>query len=223
MLLTYQYGKAKQRQKKVWLVKGWVRKKPWLGEAVRAVRGHHFNLHAGIQHNLNLFILNPIFTTHNPNLIFHHKIFHTYTVQQWSHPAVTNTPLKFKTFSIHLHLGPQSPPRDNVERPLPSYDDNDHEDEAVVPETQNLDDDEDLGVEEVYEMEDEDEDEDVADASDPKGKSGKMDRQTWTKKQEEALAKAWVHCSLNKEERKSTKSGRFLGKSSSTLQHDGWR
>ncbi|MFS7997469.1 hypothetical protein Hanom_Chr12g01142161 [Helianthus anomalus] len=85
---------------------------------------------------------------------------------------------------------------------LPIYD----EDEGLVPETQNLDEDEDLGKdEEEYGMEYDDHDE----ASDPKGKGGNAECQTWTKKQEEALAKAWVHFSVNKKQGNQQKSEGF--------------
>ncbi|KAJ0616219.1 putative glutathione transferase transcription factor MYB family [Helianthus annuus] len=75
--------------------------------------------------------------------------------------------------------------------PLPIYED---EEEEVVPETQNLGDyEDDTGDDEYNVNEDADNEED-----DARGKKAKMERQSWTKYQEEALAKAWVHCSTNK-------------------------
>ncbi|XP_022041024.1 glutathione S-transferase T3-like [Helianthus annuus] len=76
---------------------------------------------------------------------------------------------------------------------LPIYDDN--VEEEFVPETQNLDEDENEDYVEEEELEDEGE---AGDDPKPERKGGKADRQNWTKKQEEALAKAYVHCSLNK-------------------------
>ncbi|KAJ0886543.1 hypothetical protein HanRHA438_Chr09g0380611 [Helianthus annuus] len=98
---------------------------------------------------------------------------------------------------------PIQSPRENVERLLPIYDDNETED--VVPETQNLDD-----------------DEDVRDASDPKGKGGQMERQSWPKK-EARLSQSLGSLFYKHKERKSTKIRQFLGKSSRALQHEGWQ
>ncbi|KAJ0496223.1 glutathione S-transferase T3-like [Helianthus annuus] len=85
---------------------------------------------------------------------------------------------------------PQVPsPRENVERPLPIY-----EDDEVVPETQNLGDyEDDTGDDQDNVNEDAGNEED-----DARGKKAKMERQSWSKYQEEALAKAWVHCSTDK-------------------------
>ncbi|KAM0054548.1 putative glutathione transferase [Helianthus debilis subsp. tardiflorus] len=84
-----------------------------------------------------------------------------------------------------------SSPRENVERRLPIYDD---EDEEVLPGTQNLGDyEEDTSDDEYNVGEDADNEEDNA-----RDKKGKMESQKWTKVQEKALAKAWVHCSTNK-------------------------
>ncbi|KAM0022666.1 hypothetical protein Hdeb2414_s0023g00631121 [Helianthus debilis subsp. tardiflorus] len=102
---------------------------------------------------------------------------------------------------------PIQSPRENIERSLPIYDDNEHQN--VVHKTQNLD--EDSGEDkEEYKMEDEDED--IGEASEPKGNEGKMKRQNWTKKQEDALAKTWVQCSLNKKKGNQQKSDVYLRK-----------
>ncbi|KAF5784129.1 hypothetical protein HanRHA438_Chr11g0527751 [Helianthus annuus] len=122
--------------------------------------------------------------------------------QQLSHPSFYNTqPPNFRYFQnlLSMDAPPQSPAfdpygfrspqvpstRGNVERPLPIYDD---EDDEVVPETQNLgDDDED--EEDEYNV-----DEDAGnEEDDARDKKRKMKSQNWTKVQEEALAKAWVH------------------------------
>ncbi|KAM0056701.1 putative glutathione transferase [Helianthus debilis subsp. tardiflorus] len=90
-------------------------------------------------------------------------------------------------FDPYGFRSPQVPStRGNVERPLPIYDD---EDDEVVPETQNLGDEDD-----EYNV-----DEDAGnEEDDARDKKGKMASEKWTKVQEEALAKAWVHCSTNK-------------------------
>ncbi|XP_035830833.1 glutathione S-transferase T3-like [Helianthus annuus] len=73
----------------------------------------------------------------------------------------------------------------------------------------NLIDEKDSGEdEEEYE----DEDDDIGEASEPKQKGVKAERQTWTKKHEEALAKAWVHCSLNKKQGNQQKRDSFWKK-----------
>ncbi|KAJ0445258.1 putative glutathione transferase transcription factor MYB family [Helianthus annuus] len=73
-------------------------------------------------------------------------------------------------------------------RPLPIYDD---EDDEVVPETQNLGDEDE---EDEYNV-----DEDAGnEEDDAREKKGKTKSTNWTKVEEEALAKAWVHCSTNK-------------------------
>ncbi|KAF5779962.1 putative glutathione transferase transcription factor MYB family [Helianthus annuus] len=129
--------------------------------------------------------------------------------QQPSHPSFYNTQpqLHFGYFQNLLSMDPQAPafdpfafrspqvpsPRENVERPLPINEDDDEDDE-VVPETQNLGDYEDDTGDAEYNV-NEDADNEVDDA---RGKKAKMERQNWTKYQEEALAKAWVHCSTNK-------------------------
>ncbi|KAJ0446284.1 hypothetical protein HanHA89_Chr17g0692651 [Helianthus annuus] len=61
---------------------------------------------------------------------------------------------------------------------------NDSDEEFVVEtQEQELDEDEDVAVEEVV--------------AEP-GRKGKAKRENWTHRQEEALAKAYVHCTLNK-------------------------
>ncbi|MFS8025708.1 hypothetical protein Hanom_Chr16g01478401 [Helianthus anomalus] len=101
-------------------------------------------------------------------------------------------PPQSPAFDPYGFRSPQVPStRGNVERTLPIYDD---EDEEVVPETQNLGDYEDDTGDDEYNV-DEDAGNEEDDARDEKGK---MESQKWTKVQEEALAKAWVHCSTNK-------------------------
>ncbi|KAJ0780628.1 putative transcription factor MYB family [Helianthus annuus] len=125
--------------------------------------------------------------------------------QQPSHPSFYNTQPQphFGYFQNLLSMDPQAPafdpfafrspqvpsPRENVERPLPI-----NEDDEVVPETQNLGDYEDDIGDDEYNV-NEDANNEVDDA---RGKKAKMERQNWTKYQEVALAKAWVHCSTNK-------------------------
>ncbi|MFS8015622.1 hypothetical protein Hanom_Chr15g01358841 [Helianthus anomalus] len=77
----------------------------------------------------------------------------------------------------------------------------DDSDEEFVPETQEqeLDEDEDVVVEENPVNENE-----VA----PERK-GKAKRETWTPRQEEALAKAFVHCTLNKKKGNQQKADEF--------------
>ncbi|KAJ0475661.1 putative glutathione transferase [Helianthus annuus] len=101
-------------------------------------------------------------------------------------------PPQSPAFDPYGFRSPQVPStRGNVERPLPIYDD---EDEEVVPETQNLGDYEDDTGDDEYNV-----DEDTGnEEDDARDKKGKMESQKWTKVQEEALAKAWVHCSTNK-------------------------
>ncbi|KAJ0873256.1 hypothetical protein HanPSC8_Chr11g0450571 [Helianthus annuus] len=122
--------------------------------------------------------------------------------QQPSHPSFyyTQPQLHFGYFQNLLSMDPQAPafdpfafrspqvpsPRENVERPLPINEDDDEDDE-VVPETQNLGDYEDDTGDAEYNV-NEDADNEVDDA---RGKKAKMERQNWTKYQEEALAKAW--------------------------------
>ncbi|KAJ0569330.1 putative glutathione transferase [Helianthus annuus] len=124
--------------------------------------------------------------------------------QQPSHPSFYNTQPQppFGYFQNVLSMDPQAPafdpfgfrspqvpsPRENVERPLPIYED---EEEEVVPETQNLGDYEDDTGDDEYNV-----NEDAG--NDARGKKTKMERQSWSKYQEEALAKAWVHCSTDK-------------------------
>ncbi|MFS7998147.1 hypothetical protein Hanom_Chr12g01150301 [Helianthus anomalus] len=88
-------------------------------------------------------------------------------------------------FDPYGFRSPQVPStRGNVERPLPIYDD---EDEEVVPETQNLGDDEDDTGDDEYNV-----DEDAGNEEDgARDKKRKMESQKWTKVQEEGLAKAW--------------------------------
>ncbi|KAJ0457442.1 hypothetical protein HanIR_Chr15g0773791 [Helianthus annuus] len=129
--------------------------------------------------------------------------------QMFSHPSFTNEfdPFGFRTPPIQS-------PRENVERPLPIYDNLE-----VVPETQHLN--VDSGEEEE---EYENEDDDIGEASDPKQKGVKAERQTWAKTHEEALAKAWVHCSLNKKKGNAQKGDSFWKKKSSRpLQRNGRR
>ncbi|MFS8022608.1 putative glutathione transferase transcription factor MYB family [Helianthus anomalus] len=98
--------------------------------------------------------------------------------------------LQAHAFDLFGFRFPQVPsPRENVERPLPIY-----EDEVVVHETQNLGDyEDDTGGDEYNMNEDAGNDED-----DARGKKAKMERQSWSKYQEESLAKAWVHFSTDK-------------------------
>ncbi|KAM0025741.1 putative glutathione transferase transcription factor MYB family [Helianthus debilis subsp. tardiflorus] len=127
--------------------------------------------------------------------------------QQPSHPSFYNTQPQppFGYFQNLLSMDPQTPafdpygfrspqvesPQENVERRLPIHED---EDEEVVPETQNLGDYEDDTGEDEYNV-----DENAGnEEDDAREKKGKMESQKWTKDQEEALAKAWVHCSTNK-------------------------
>ncbi|KAM0039926.1 putative transcription factor MYB family [Helianthus debilis subsp. tardiflorus] len=84
----------------------------------------------------------------------------------------------------------------------------DDSDEEFVPDTQ----------EQHY-----NEDEDVAVQENPVNQNeaaqerrGKVKRENWTPKQEEALAKAYVHCTLNKKKRNQQKAGGFWKK---TLNH----
>ncbi|KAJ0665979.1 putative glutathione transferase transcription factor MYB family [Helianthus annuus] len=102
-----------------------------------------------------------------------------------------DAPPQSPAFDPYGFRSPQVPStRENVERPLPIYDDNDNE---VVSETQNLGD-EDEDEEDEYNV-----DEDAGnEEDDARDKKGKMKSQNWIKVQEEALAKAWVHCSTNK-------------------------
>ncbi|XP_022032950.1 uncharacterized protein LOC110934066 [Helianthus annuus] len=77
-------------------------------------------------------------------------------------------------------------------------DEQDDADEEFVPETQEqeLDD-------------DDDDDEDVADGPERKGKAK---RESWSPRQEEALAKAFVHCTLNKRKGNQQKKDGFWKK-----------
>ncbi|KAM0072881.1 putative glutathione transferase [Helianthus debilis subsp. tardiflorus] len=77
-------------------------------------------------------------------------------------------------------------------------DEQDDADEEFVPETQEqeLDD-------------DDDDDEDVADEPERKGK---VKRESWSPRQEEALAKAFVHCTLNKKKGNQQKKDGFWKK-----------
>ncbi|KAM0004038.1 hypothetical protein Hdeb2414_s0257g00850021 [Helianthus debilis subsp. tardiflorus] len=114
-----------------------------------------------------------------------------------------DAPPQSPAFDTYAFRAPQVPfTRGNVERPLPIYDD---EDDEVVPETQNL------GVED-----EEDEynvDEDAGnEEDDARDKKGKMKSQNWTKVQEEALAKAWVHCSTNTKKGNQQNSDSFCVK-----------
>ncbi|KAM0007828.1 putative glutathione transferase [Helianthus debilis subsp. tardiflorus] len=101
-------------------------------------------------------------------------------------------PPQSPAFDPYGFRSPQVPStRENVECPLPIYDD---EDDEVVSETQNLGDDEDDTGDDEYNV-----DEDAGNEEDDgRDKKGKMESQKWTKVQEEALAKAWGHCSTNK-------------------------
>ncbi|XP_035831844.1 G-type lectin S-receptor-like serine/threonine-protein kinase SD1-1 [Helianthus annuus] len=89
--------------------------------------------------------------------------------QIFSHPNFTTEfdPFAFRTLPIQS-------PRENVERPLPIY--NEDQDLEVVPETQHLDVDSGEDEEEYK-----DEDDDIGEASEPKQKGVKAERQTWTK------------------------------------------
>ncbi|KAJ0530433.1 putative glutathione transferase [Helianthus annuus] len=101
-----------------------------------------------------------------------------------------DAPPQSPAFDPYAFRAPQVPStRGNVERPLPIYDD---EDDEVVPETQNLGD-EDENEDDEYNV-----DEDANEEDDARDKKGKTVSEKWTKVQEEALAKAWVHCSTNK-------------------------
>ncbi|KAJ0585230.1 hypothetical protein HanRHA438_Chr05g0232841 [Helianthus annuus] len=131
--------------------------------------------------------------------------------QIFSHPTFTTD---FDAFAFRTP--PIQSPRENVERPLPIYDDD--QDEEIVPETQHLDVDSGEDEEEY-----EDEDDDIGEGSDTKQKGVKAERQSWTKNQEEALAKAWVHCSLNKKKSNQQKLDSFWKKSSRPLQRNGRR
>ncbi|KAJ0491241.1 hypothetical protein HanIR_Chr12g0561761 [Helianthus annuus] len=112
--------------------------------------------------------------------------------QQPSHPSFYNTQPQppFGYFQNLLSMDPQTPafdpygfrspqvpsPRENVERRLPIYDD---EDEEVVPETQNLGDYEDDTGDDEYNV-----DEDAGnEEDDARDKKGKMESQKWTKVQ----------------------------------------
>ncbi|KAJ0691851.1 hypothetical protein HanPI659440_Chr15g0579491 [Helianthus annuus] len=108
--------------------------------------------------------------------------------QIFSHPSFTT---EFDPFAFRTP--PIKSPRENIERPLPINDED--QDLEVVPETQHLDVDSGEDEEEY-----EDEDDDIGEASELKQKGVKAERQSWTKKLEEALVKAWVHCSLNKKQ-----------------------
>ncbi|KAJ0440262.1 putative glutathione transferase [Helianthus annuus] len=101
-----------------------------------------------------------------------------------------DAPPQSPAFDPYAFRAPQVPSRGNVERPLPIFDD---EDDEVVPETQNLGD-EDENEDDEYNV-----DEDAGNGEDDaRDKKGKTVSEKWTKVQEEALAKAWVHCSTNK-------------------------
>ncbi|KAJ0603328.1 hypothetical protein HanIR_Chr03g0149281 [Helianthus annuus] len=119
--------------------------------------------------------------------------------QQPSHPSFYNTqqpnfgyfqnllsmdaPPQSPAFDPYAFRAPQVPStRGNVERPLPIFDD---EDDEVVPETQNLGDDDE---EDEYNV-----DEDAGnEEDDAREKKGKTKSTNWTKVEEEALAKAWA-------------------------------
>ncbi|MFS7941616.1 hypothetical protein Hanom_Chr06g00478381 [Helianthus anomalus] len=107
---------------------------------------------------------------------------------QLSHPSFYNTQPQppFGYFQNLLSMDPQAPAfdpfgfrspqvssqRENVERPLPIY-----KDEEVVPETQNLGNyEDDTGDDEYNVNEDADNEED-----DAQGKKAKMKRQSWSK------------------------------------------
>ncbi|XP_021983184.1 uncharacterized protein LOC110928601 [Helianthus annuus] len=140
--------------------------------------------------------------------------------QQPPHPSFYNTqqpnfgyfqnllsmdaPPQSPAFDPYAYRSPQVPStRGNVERPLPI--DEDDEDDEVVPETQNLGDDD-----EEYEY---NVDEDAGNEEDEaREKKGKTVSEKWTKEQEEALAKAWVHCSTNKKKGNQQSRESFWGK-----------
>ncbi|MFS8016404.1 hypothetical protein Hanom_Chr15g01368311 [Helianthus anomalus] len=95
-----------------------------------------------------------------------------------------DAPPQSPAFDPYAFRSPQVPStQGNVERPLPIYDD---EDDEVVPETQNLGD-EDENEDDEYNV-----DEDVGnEEDDARDKKGKTVSEKWTKVQEEALAKAF--------------------------------
>ncbi|KAF5793161.1 hypothetical protein HanXRQr2_Chr09g0414351 [Helianthus annuus] len=93
-----------------------------------------------------------------------------------------DAPPQSPAFDPYAYRSSQVPStRGNVERPLPIHDD---EDDEVVPETQNLGDDDE---EDEYNV-----DEDAGNEEDEaREKKGKTVSEKWTKEQEETLAKAW--------------------------------
>ncbi|KAJ0683641.1 hypothetical protein HanPI659440_Chr16g0660541 [Helianthus annuus] len=89
-----------------------------------------------------------------------------------------DAPPQSPAFDPYAFRAPQVLSRGNVECPLPIFDD---EDDEVVPETQNLGDEDD-----EYNV---DEDAGIRE-DDARDKKGKTVSEKWTKVQEEALAKA---------------------------------
>ena len=115
-----------------------------------------------------------------------------------------DAPPQSPAFDPYAYRSPQVPStRGSVERSLPI--DEDDEDDEVVPETQNLGDDDE---EDEYNV-----DEDAGNEEDEaREKKGKTVSEKWTKDQEEALAKAWVHCSTNKKKGNQQSRESFWGK-----------